>query len=199
MTFRVRRVAPEEAARLGALAGELFRETYGPTHPEPTLSAYVAECFAPDAVRRRLADEALTVLVVESDEGEWLGYAELRVGTPDGARATPDRPLPSSRGLEIARFYVVPRHHGQGVAQALMRSCEALASEAGHELLWLQAWQEAAQALRFYAKEGFARYGTAVFQFGDRLDHDFLLVKVLRGPGPVGSAHLAQRRSGGPH
>ena len=185
MSLAIRRVAPAEAARLAAFAAGLFREAYGPTHPEPTLSAYVAECFAADAVRGRLADASRAVLVVEDDAGEWLGYAELRTGLPDGSYVTPDRALPSARALEIARFYVAPRHHGQGIAQALMRRCEAFASEAGCEVLWLQAWQEAAQALRFYDKEGFAVYGTALFQFGERVDHDFLLVKLLRaGGGP---------------
>lgn len=179
MSLSIRRVAAAEAARLGAFAARTFREAYGPTHPEPTLSAYVAECFAADAVGRRLVDPARTVLVAEDEAGEWLGYAELRVGVPDDARVTPDRPLPSARALEIARFYVASSHHGRGIAQALMRGCEALASEAGADFVWLQAWQEAAQALRFYAKEGFAVYGTAVFQFGDRVDHDFLLVKRL--------------------
>lgn len=183
MSLVVRRVAPEEAARLGALAADLFREAYGPTHPEPTLSAYVGECFAADAVRGRLVDQRRTALVAENADGEWIGYAELRLGAPGDARVTPDRPLPSVRALEIARFYVAARHHGRGIAQALMRSCEALASDAGCEVLWLQAWQEAAQALRFYAKEGFSPFGTAVFQFGDRVDHDFLLVKLLRADG----------------
>ena len=180
MSFAIRRASPAEAARLGAFAADLFREAYEPTHPEPTLSAYLAQCFAPDAVGPRLADPTRAFPVVESSDGEWLAYAELRFGPPDGGGVVLERALPAGRALEIVRFYVAARYHGQGIAQALMRTCEDLGADAGCVILWLQAWQEAAQALRFYRKEGFEVAGTALFPFGDRVDHDYLLVKQLR-------------------
>ena len=152
---------------------------YGPTHPEPTLSRYLTECFAPEPMRQRLADAARTFVVAETESGDWLGYAELGRGACDPGRVTLTRSLPGTTALEVVRFYVAPAHHGRGVAQSLMRACEAVAWESGCDVLWLQAWQEAAQALRFYEKAGFAPHGTAVFQFGERVDQDYLLAKPV--------------------
>jgi ribosomal protein S18 acetylase RimI-like enzyme len=180
--FAIRRVTPDEASRLGAFATELFRVSYGPTHPEPTLGRYLVECFGPEEMRRRLEDAGRTFLVVESEPGDWLGYAELHREAWDPERATLTLPLPGTAAMEIVRFYVAPEHHGRGVAQSLMRACEAVARESGCDVLWLQAWQEAAQALRFYEKQGFTRHGTAVFRFGDRLDHDYLLARPIVTP-----------------
>jgi GNAT superfamily N-acetyltransferase len=179
-----RRATPNEAPRLGAFATELFRTAYGPTHPEPTLGRYLVECFGAEAMRRRLADQDRTFLVAETEAGDWLGYAELARGACDPALVTLTRPLPGTAPLEIVRFYVVPEQHGRGVAQSLMRACEAVARESGCDVLWLEAWQEAAQALRFSEKQGCARYGTAVFRFGEQLDHDYLLARPIVEPGP---------------
>jgi ribosomal protein S18 acetylase RimI-like enzyme len=175
----IRRVARDEAARLGALAADLFRIAYGPTHPEPTLSRYLSESFAPHDIEARIADPASAFLVAETDEGEWSGYAELRAGGPEAGRVFIERPLPGSHPLEIVRFYVAPGHQGRGVAQDLMRACEDAAAQDAFDVIWLQAWQEASQALRFYEKSGFEKYGTAVFPFGERMDQDYLLAKPV--------------------
>lgn len=175
----IRRAQPHEAVRLGALGADLFRVSYGPTHPEPQLSVYLRESFAPDVMTARFADPGRTFLVAETVEGEWCGYVELHPGAPDPARVTLERPLPGTQPIEIVRFYVAPSHQGRGVAQALMAASDELAAQGGFDTIWLQAWQEAAQANRFYAKAGFERYGTAIFPFGDRIDQDYLLVRPL--------------------
>jgi GNAT superfamily N-acetyltransferase len=180
VSLSIRRASRSEAPRLGELAARLFREAYGPTHPEPTLSTYLAACFNADAIAARLGEPAHSALVVENPSGDWFGYAELRVGPPEGPHISLARPLPSVAGLEIVRFYVARSQHGRGVAQALMEAAEEVALAAGCDVIWLQAWQEAPQALRFYQKAGFDVYGTATFAFGTRTDHDYLLVKPLR-------------------
>lgn len=178
--FRICRVVAGEGGRLAALAAELFRDAYGPTHPEPTLGEYLQHSFAPHEVERRLADPRRTVLVVETADGEWCGYAELCVGAPTDEGVRLARPLPGRAALEIVRFYVAPGQQGRGVAQTLMQACEDVAVASGRDVLWLQAWQRAAQALRFYAKVGFEPCGTAIFRFGERLDDDYLLAKAVR-------------------
>lgn len=188
VSLSIRRATRSEASRLGELAAGLFREAYGLTHPEPTLSTYLAACFSAEAVAARLGEPAYSALVVENDSGDWLGYAELCARPPEGAHIALARALPSVRGLEIVRFYVQRSQHGRGVAQALMQAAEELALAADCDLIWLQAWQEAAQALRFYQKAGFEVYGTATFAFGARTDHDYLLVKPLRAGASVRQA-----------
>ena len=179
MTWSIRAVTPTEAQRLAAFAAELFRQAYGSSHPEPTLSEYLATSFGTERMRQSLTDPAFTTLVAEADGGDWIGYAELRAGGPTAPTTTIEVPLPGDAPLEIVRFYVAEAWHGQGVAQALMIACDEVARARGCDALWLQAWQEAPQALRFYRKAGFAVHGTAVFAFGERADADFILARPL--------------------
>jgi GNAT superfamily N-acetyltransferase len=181
MTWLIRAAEPGDAKQVAALGGVLFRQAYEATHPEPTLSEYLATSFALSSVVRTLEDPASTILVVEAN-GSWIGYAELRAGTPTAPTTVLTRNLPGAAPMEIVRFYVDRAWHGRGVAHDLMLACEERARMSGCDALWLQAWQQAAQALRFYTKEGFDVYGSAVFEFGERADGDLILARGLTAP-----------------
>lgn len=175
---KVRRATADDTARLSTVGAALFRQAYGPTHPEPTLSEYLATAFDPDGCEQVLRDPRAAVLVAEPDDGAWIGYAQLREAPPDASWPLVE-PLPGARPLEIVRFYVDAAWHGRGVAQQLMAASEAEARARSCDVLWLQAWQQAPQALAFYRKCGFRVIGTATFRFGERTDDDFVLARPI--------------------
>jgi len=180
VTWTIRTAGPADAPAVAEAGARLFREAYGPTHPEPTLSSYLAESFSPARVERLLDDPDATVLVAEgADRAALAGYAHLRMAAPDGPPTVLARALPGGRPMEIVRFYVAAQLHGRGLAAALMAACDAEARRRGADVLWLQAWQEAGRALAFYGKAGFERLGTAIFRFGAREDHDFVLARPV--------------------
>ena len=179
--WKVRRASPADASRLSALGRALFRQASGPTHPEPTLSEYLETAFAPAQCEQVLRDPRAAVLVAESDDTGWMGYVHLREAHPDHT-ARLHEPLPGAHPLEIVRFYVDAAWHGRGVAQQLMAASAAEARARACDVLWLQAWQPAAQALAFYRKCGFRVIGTARFHFGERVDDDFVLAREVALP-----------------
>jgi|SRR5687768_12890732 len=174
----IRAAEPGDADQLADLGATLFRQAYAITHPEPTLSAYVASSFATSRVAQTLADPVSTILVV-STNGSLIGYAELHEGPPAASTTVLARPLPGATPMEIVRFYVDHAWHGLGVAHDLMRASEERARVRSCDALWLQAWTRADRALRFYRKAGFDIYGTAVFNFGARADSDLILARAL--------------------
>jgi diamine N-acetyltransferase len=175
--WSIRIARSTDAARLSPLAATLFRQGYGPTHPEPTMSRYVADAFAPARMAAILADPAANVLLVERGADDGIGYAQVRVGMPEAATTHLTDALPGRRGLEIVRFYVDAAWHGRGIAQALMRACDDVALQRGCDVIWLQAWQLAVRPLAFYRKAGFTIHGTAIFRFGERDDEDYILAR----------------------
>lgn len=152
----------------------LFAQAYGPTHPEPELSRYLARAFSAEKFTRELEDPAVSVLVAEGASGQALGYAHVRVTTgamPAGVMG--------QRPVEVVRFYVDEAQHGRGVAQALMAACESEARRQDGDALWLAVWQQAARPLAFYHRCGFAVVGTTIFEFGERRDADFVMARAL--------------------
>jgi ribosomal protein S18 acetylase RimI-like enzyme len=174
-SFTIRACGPGEAGRLAAIGAHLFTQAYGPTHPEPELSAYLARAFAPARLAAELAEPGRRALVAESG-GRWIGYAYLHesvAGWPGG--------VPGHRPAEIVRFYVDTGWHGRSVAAALMAACEDEARRRGADALWLGVWQQAARPIAFYRRAGFEVVGTATFAFGDRLDDDWVMARRLAG------------------
>jgi ribosomal protein S18 acetylase RimI-like enzyme len=172
----IRNALPGEAAALSELARELFRQGYGESHPEPEHSRYAARTFSTEVFERDIADPRKVVLVVdEASMDSLVGYAVLRDGSPSPEQSTGKE----ENAIEILRFYVDEKLHGTGVAQALMGACVIEAATRGKSEIWVQAWQHAPRALAFYKKMGFVVVATAQFEFGDRLDDDFLLVRHI--------------------
>jgi diamine N-acetyltransferase len=172
--FSIRHCTAADASTLSALSARLFTETYGPTHPEPELSRYLARSFAVEGIRIALGEDGVAMLIAENPEGGAIAYAYVR--------ASPDPPAGVSGGrvFEIVRFYVDGAFQGRGVGAALMQQCLDETKRRGADGVWLQVWKEAPWAIGFYERMGFAVVGSAKFYFGEQIGDDHVMAKSLR-------------------
>jgi ribosomal protein S18 acetylase RimI-like enzyme len=169
----VRECTAVDAPRVAALGARLFREAYGPTHPEPELSRYLAREYTAEVFGAAVADDGGFVLVVDGSDGIEIGYTWLR--------RSPNPPLgvTGTRSAEIVRFYVATERQGQGLGALLMTSCFDAARARGYDAVWLQVWKEAPWAVGFYRKMGFEVVGSASFYFGDQVGDDHVMERKL--------------------
>src|SRR5438874_3614819 len=105
----IRRCTVSDASTLASLGARLFTEAYGPTHPEPELSRYLARSFPVEGIREAIADDDVTMLVAEDSSGSAIAYAYLR------ASPNPPDSVTGNRVFEIVRFYVDGKWQGRGV------------------------------------------------------------------------------------
>ena len=171
--FTIRRCAPGDAPTLASLGARLFTETYGPTHPEPELSRYLARSFSVEGVREAIADAGVSMFMVEDSSGVPIAYAYMR-DSPE-----PPTGVEGRRVFEIVRFYVDSATQGRGVGAALMSSCFDHARERGADVVWLQVWKEAPWAVGFYHRMGFSVVGSAPFYFGEQVGDDHIMARQL--------------------
>ena len=171
-TWIIRRARADEAARLSALMRELFLEAYRHCSTPENVAAFLDATYSERQQRAELDDPAVDTVVVE-DGADWLGFAQLRFG----------KPAPSGvmlcNGAELGRIYLAARAQGRGIGQALLRDLEARTLARGRDGLWLNAWQEAPQAVAFYRREGFEIVGTTDFVVGDDTKADWRMAKRL--------------------
>lgn len=180
--FSIRACRPEESPTLSEFAKRLFVQAYGPTHPEPELSRYLARTYDPACLSTDLAAPDIRVFLAESSTHELLGYAYLRK-----TRSDAPEPVRADKSCEILRFYVDESWHGRGVASALMDECARTTRDWGADVLWVDVWTAAARPIAFYKKAGFAIVGTAPFYFGERVDEDYVMSRRLDSPALVRS------------
>jgi ribosomal protein S18 acetylase RimI-like enzyme len=173
-SFAIRRCTVDDATTMASLAARLFTESYGPTHPEPELSRYLARSFPVEGVREAIADEDVAMFVAEDASGAAIAYAYLR------ASPNPPAGVKGARAFEIVRFYVDAKCQGQGVGAALMEQCCGETIRRGGDVVWLQVWKEAPWAVGFYERMGFIAVGSAPFYFGARVGDDHIMTRHLK-------------------
>ena len=170
-------VADETDAReLAKLASATFPLACPPSSPPREVAAFIAGNLSQQRFTDYLTDPSRVVLAAR-ENGRFVGYAMLVPGIGDDpavARAVTTRPT-----LELSKIYVLPEHHGGGLAAELMARAARCAAEAGARCLWLGVNQENLRAQRFYTKHGFTIAGTKTFALGAHTEHDFVMVRPI--------------------
>ncbi len=167
----IRLAGPADAPAVGAFGERSFRETFGPDNRPEDMDAYCAATYAVERQRRELTVPERVTLLAEMG-GSLAGYAQLRDG-PAPACVTGADPV------ELLRFYVDRRWHGQGVAGALMTETLARARALGRRTMYLAVWERNARAIAFYRKAGFREVGSQPFQLGKDVQTDQVMVRNL--------------------
>lgn len=118
-------------------------------------------------------------------DGSIAGYLVMRVGDAPACRgASP---------VQLWRLFVLPAHHGRGVAAALMARAHEHARADGHGVIWLGTGHDNVRALAFYRKAGFDAVGTARLHHGADSHEDAILSCVVDGHDMAGTARPRRR------
>lgn len=177
MTAVIRPATPADAEALAAVAAVTFPLACPPHTTEDAKAAFIAAVLSADRFREYTADPARRLLLAQDGAGAVIGYTMVNLGEPaDAAVSAAVRVRPTA---ELSKCYVLPGHHGEGVAGRLMQASLAVAAEAGAAGIWLGVNEENARAQRFYGKHGFERVGSKRFLVGDRLEDDWVMEREL--------------------
>ncbi|MGI9336455.1 MAG: GNAT family N-acetyltransferase [Gammaproteobacteria bacterium] len=159
-----------DALCVGALAIQVFLDTYAKEGIRPDLAREALANYSPQAFSQRLADHNTTIVVAEKD-GFVFAFGEV----------TRNRPCPVVDvvdTVELVRLYVQPTSQRHGLGRALLGQAEKLAIEAGAGSLWLTAWTGNAQALAFYRAHGYKSAGTTSHVFEAQTYENQVLIKT---------------------
>ncbi|WP_306363595.1 GNAT family N-acetyltransferase [Nocardia sp. CC227C] len=175
-TVTVELASSADATALAEVAAVTFPLACPPDAGAADIAAFVADVLSPQRFADYLADPTRTVLAAVAD-GRIVGYSLLvaaEPNDPDVAAAVTPRPV-----TELSKLYVLPGHHGHGVAAALMAASLDRARVAAHAGVWLGVNQQNQRAQRFYAKHGFQVVGTKTFLVGAQLHSDFVMQRTF--------------------
>jgi GNAT superfamily N-acetyltransferase len=171
LPLSIRLAGPDDAAAVGAFGERSFRETFGPDNRPEDMEAYCAATYALERQRAELTASDRVTLLAEV-EGVLAGYAQLRDGPAPASVTGPDP-------IELLRFYVDRRWHGQGIAAMLMEQTVAHARRRGRRTLFLAVWERNPRAIAFYRKQGFRDVGAQPFQLGQDVQTDRVMMRAL--------------------
>ncbi|MEP2533651.1 GNAT family N-acetyltransferase [Shimia sp.] len=127
------------------------------------MSAFFADYalreFTTPNTERLILDPDQFILVSENDEGI-DGF--IRVSSASTA------PVSGCSEMEIATFYVQPRHHGKGIGKNLLAAALQHCREKAAKSVWLTTIAENDTAIAFYLAQGFEHIGETHFRIGEQ-------------------------------
>lgn len=164
-----------DIAELAGVAARTFSLACPPSVTPANVASFVEANLSDVRFAEYLADPRRLILTARHDD-RIVGYAMLIRGVgdnPDVQRVVPARPA-----VELSKMYVLPDHHGSGVATVLMDAALVAATDWGAECVWLGVNQANQRAQRFYEKCGFTVNGTRTFQLGTHTENDYVMVRL---------------------
>lgn len=173
MNLNIRPCTAADAGALALVGQATFLETYATNLPAADLLAHCAHEHGPARYAEWLAKPADHRLwgAEITESGVLVGYVML---------SSPDLPVATGPGdLEVKRIYLLSRFHGGGVGARLMATALEAARALGAPRVLLGVYGENANALAFYARQGFTEAGVRKFQVGANTYDDLVLAKVL--------------------
>lgn len=172
MSITIRPCGPHDAGALALVSRATFLESYADVLPAADILAHCEVQNRPELYRDWLSTPGWRAWLAEmSDTRAPVGFA---------LSCPPDLPLPTGPGdVELKRIYLLHRFQGGGTGAALMAAAEAAACADGFDRLLLGVYSKNAQALGFYARQGFTQAGVRTFRVGANDYDDLVLAKSL--------------------
>ena len=148
-TIALRRATLADAAAIGAVHVESWRETYSGLLPDSMLAELSVERWGAmweDLLGDPGTAEKMAILVGE-DEGRVVGIG--------GCGPQRDEALAKSGFTgEFGMIYVLRSHQGRGLGRSIMASLAGSLAKLGHEKASLWVFRENERARRFYERLG---------------------------------------------
>jgi len=167
-----RRATLADAPELAAFGSQSFVDAYGSINSRRQVALHVERTYSEELQQAELEDSGSWTIVGDR-EGEIVGAALMRWYDP---------PAPlriGGRWAEIRRFYVGRGYWRTGVSTDLMVAVLQSIRDVDGDAVWLQVWENAAQAIGFYRKWGFVEAGQMPFMLGTERQRDLVMTRSL--------------------
>lgn len=160
-----------DAPLLRDLSETTFRDTYTEYNSPENMEKHVAKNFSLQQIEAELQDPANQYIICENGN-DLIAFVKL-------VKDHSTKGLNEERVIEIERIYVLKTFHGQKLGKKLIDFCTDWAKAEGFRVIWLGVWEHNHNALKFYEKMGYERFGEHTFVLGDEVQTDYVMKKNI--------------------
>lgn len=157
MTLRAAQIS--DASSIAAISIEVWIGTYLKRGVTGFFADFALSEFTTEKSEALISDPNGAFWVSENTEG-----IDGFIHVLSGRKA----PVPGCSDLEIATFYVQPRHHGKGIGSRLLEAGLDHCRAQGAPSVWLTTNAENDPAIAFYLSKGFKQVGETHFRIADQ-------------------------------
>lgn len=169
----IRFACEDDAELLAEISHRTFYETFAPQNSKENMDMHTAQNYAVEKIRAELEDP-FSIFLLAYDDDRLAGYAKMNDHTKEESK---ELEIP----IEIERIYSIKEMIGKGVGKKLMEKCLAIANEKNKKTVWLGVWELNYQAIEFYTRWGFEKFGEHIFPVGNDPQVDWLMKRSVTG------------------
>ena len=170
-TYHILKSELSDLPELLDTAQKAFVQAFTANNKPENVKAYLNEAFTLDQFRKEYQTQGSTFFKLVSGT-QLIGYTKVNL-TP----AQTDVHDPES--LEIARLYLLDEYIGLGLGKMLLKQAIDFAKQNQKKYIWLGVWEHNPRAISFYERNGFEKFSSHPFPFGDEIQTDWLMRKML--------------------
>jgi len=172
MIINIRHAAKADISLLVQISKKTFHDAFHDNNSsQESFEKYLAEAFTINKIRSEFEQPISLFLLAENEDGKTVAYTKLRW---DNRR---DELMPSTNYIEVERIYVLKDYWRMGVGRFMMNEITDLARKRQYEYVCLSVYEENSSAIRFYEQLDFQAIGKVIFELGDVIEYDILMIK----------------------
>jgi ribosomal protein S18 acetylase RimI-like enzyme len=171
MKLEIRQGNIDDAALIREFGIRSFKESFEKFNSAENMAQYIEKCFTLEQVKKDVKTLGINFFLAMADN-QIVGYTKTNEGPGP-------KELNKKKTLEIERIYVDKKFHGEGIGKALLDKCIQLARLKKIKTVWLGVWEHNPNAIAFYKKCGFKKFGDHIFMLGRDAQTDWLMKKAI--------------------
>jgi ribosomal protein S18 acetylase RimI-like enzyme len=171
MSYQILKTELSDLPELLDVARKAFLQAFTAKNKLENVNAYLDEAFTLDQFKVESQNSASIFFKLVKRE-EIIGYTKVNLCPAQSDVHDPD-------SLEIARLYLLDEFTGLGLGKLLLEHAIDFAKQQEKKYIWLGVWEYNQRAISFYERNGFEKFGSHPFPFGDEVQTDWLMRKSV--------------------
>lgn len=152
---------------LARLSRKTFRDAFEKDNDPNDFSNYMKSSFSLEQLKRELQNPATSFYFTKLNDS-LVGYFKLN---ELGAQTD----IKENESIELERIYILKDHQGKGIGKWMLDEVKTLAKAKNKRYVWLGVWERNQDAIRFYEREGFTKFGRHPYYIGKDKQMDWLM------------------------
>ncbi|MFS4455252.1 GNAT family N-acetyltransferase [Maribacter sp. 2304DJ31-5] len=167
MDLEFKKCRLHDIPKLTKIAKRTFRAAFEQGNDPKDFKIYMDGAFTKNKMTTELINPDTYFYFVYKDR-KLIGYFKLNQNL-----AQTDLKLPES--MELERLYILVEFQDAGLGTIILHKVKEMAYKKDKDFLWLGVWEKNKDAIRFYIKNGFVKFGTHPYFIGTDEQTDWLM------------------------
>ncbi|MBX2844085.1 MAG: GNAT family N-acetyltransferase [Flammeovirgaceae bacterium] len=157
--------------QLQEISLETFKSTYAHLNNPENFKDYLENQFNEKQLISELNNPSSAFYFLQKRE-KIIGYFKLNWSEAQTEQI-------EGNALELERIYVSKKFQGNGMGKLIVDFVLKYGAEKTFDFVWLGVWEENPNAIQFYERMGFEKFGEHVFTIGNEDQTDFMMKKYV--------------------